>query len=147
VIEVLYRFQPMPKISFTTMTLISLECIHGIPTPHASLYVARSILPVFLRMGVWVFVAAITTTCGFERGGATKPIIGSSWNNGVKNCLDLYQVQKRPNLILLIVFFVDYDVCKCLSDPAWSILQYFFANTHTQTRRHCFTPAVHARVE
>jgi len=33
-----------------------------------------------------------------------KPIIGSSLNNGIKNCLYLYQLQKHPNLIMLIVF-------------------------------------------
>ena len=81
-----------------------LECIHGILTLHASLYVARSIPPVFSCMGVWVSLLTVTTTCDFERGGATKPIIGSSWNNGVKNRLDLYQVQKRPYMIMLIVF-------------------------------------------
>jgi len=46
----------------------------------------------------------VTNTCDFERGGATKPIIGSSRNNGVKNRLDLYQVQKLPSMIMLIVF-------------------------------------------
>ena len=49
-------------------------------------------------------IADLTTMCNFERGEATKPIIGSSWNNGVKNWLDLHQAQKRPNLIMLIVF-------------------------------------------
>ena len=81
-----------------------LECIHGILTPHTSSYVARLIPPVFSRMGVWVSLLTITPTCDFKRGGATKPIIGSSWNNGVKNRLDLYQVQKRPYMIMLTVF-------------------------------------------
>ena len=85
-----------------------LECIHGILTPCASPYVTRSIPPVFSHMGVWVALLTVTTTCDYERGGATKPIIiGSSW------------------------FFVDYDVCKRLCDPAWSIFQYFFWRTHT----------------
>ena len=50
----------------------------GILTPHASLYVARSILPVFSSMGVRVALLTVTTTCNFERGGATKLIIGGS---------------------------------------------------------------------
>jgi len=78
-----------------------LECIHGILTPRTSSYVARSILPVFLCMWVLVALLTVTTTCNFQRvpGGAIKPIIGSSWNNSVKNSLDLYLVQKCPNLI------------------------------------------------
>jgi len=81
-----------------------LECIHGILTPHTSLYVARSIPPVFLHMGVRVALLTVTTMCNFERGGATKLITESSRNNGAKNCLDLYQVQKHPSMIMLIVF-------------------------------------------
>ena len=57
-----------------------------------------------VKSAVRVLLLTATTTCEFERGGATKPIIGSSWNNGVKNRLDLYQVQKRPSMIMLIVF-------------------------------------------
>ena len=83
---------------------IQLECIHGMLTLRASLYIARSIPPVFSRMRVQVAFLTVTTTCDFERGGAMKPIIWSSWNNSVKNCLDLYQVQKRPSMIVLIVF-------------------------------------------
>ena len=83
---------------------LHVECIHGIFTLHACWYVARPIPPVFLRMGVRVALLTVTTTCDFERGGATKLIIGSTWNNGVKNRLDLYQVQKHSNLIMLIVF-------------------------------------------
>ena len=41
-------------------------------------YVARSISPVFSRMGIRVVLLTITTACDFERGGATNPIIGSS---------------------------------------------------------------------
>ena len=58
--------------------LCRLECIQGIITPRVSPYVARSIPPVFLRMGVRVALQTVTTTCDFKRGGATKPIIGSS---------------------------------------------------------------------
>ena len=50
----------------------------GIPTPRASPYVARSIPPVFSCMGVQVASLTVTTMCDFERGGATKQIIGSS---------------------------------------------------------------------
>ena len=58
--------------------LSKLECIHGIPTPHASPYVARSIPPVFSHMGVQVALLTVTTNCDFKRGGATTLIIGSS---------------------------------------------------------------------
>ena len=34
----------------------------------------------------------VTITCDFKRGGARKPIIGSSWNNVEKNHLELYKV-------------------------------------------------------
>ena len=122
-------------------TLWLLECIHGILTPCASSYVARLILPVFSHMGVWVALLTLNYHMQFERGGVTKPIIGSSWNNNVKNCLDSYQVQKRPNLIMLIVF-VDYEVCKRLSNSAWSIPQYFFDDTHTHTHTHTRTKAL-----
>ena len=57
---------------------MKLKCIHGILTLRASPYVARSIPPVFSRMGVRVALLTVTTTCAFERGGATKTIIGSS---------------------------------------------------------------------
>jgi len=62
-------FKPLPD---------KLECIHGILTLCASPYVARLIPPVFSRMGVRVALLTVTTTCNFERGGATKLIIGSS---------------------------------------------------------------------
>lgn len=42
--------------------------------------------------------------CDFELGGAMKLLIGSSLKNSVNNRLDLYKVQNRPNLIMLIVF-------------------------------------------
>jgi len=43
-------------------------------TSRASPYFARSIPPVFSRMGVRVaLLTAIPTKCDFERGGATKP--------------------------------------------------------------------------
>jgi len=67
-------------------------------------YVARSIPPVFSRKGVQVGLLTVTTMCDLERHGVTKPTIESSWNNGVKNRLDLHQVQKRPSMIMLIVF-------------------------------------------
>ena len=79
---------------------------------------------------LWVVLLTVTTSCDFERGGATKPIIGSSWSNGIKNRLDLHQVQKRPSMIMLIVFR-RLDVCKRLCDPAWS--NFFADSTHTPT--------------
>ena len=57
---------------------VKLECVHGILTPRASPYVARSIPPVFSRMGVRVALLTVTTTCDFERGEAMKLIIGRS---------------------------------------------------------------------
>jgi len=32
-----------------------------------------------------------------------------------------------------VLFFVDYEVRKRLSNSAWSIFQYFFDDTHTHT--------------
>jgi len=64
--------------SGASISRVELECIHGILTLHASPYVARSILPVILLMGVRVALLTVTTMCNFERGGATKLIIGSS---------------------------------------------------------------------
>jgi len=84
-----------------------LECIHGILTLCALCYkyIARSIM----RMTAFLHIELLTitrscanTTCDFKRcGGAMKPTIRS---NGIKNHLDLYQEQKHPNLIMLIVF-------------------------------------------
>ena len=51
-----------------------------------------------------VDLLTVNTTCNFERGGAKKLIIGSSWNNGEKNRFDLCQVRKCSNMILLVVF-------------------------------------------
>ena len=93
--------------------------------PRASLctYVARSIPHVCT--GVRVALLIVTTTCDFKRGGATKPIIGSSWNNAVKTAWTC--IRYRNVLVWLCwLFFVDYDVCKRLCNPAWSIFQYFF---------------------
>jgi len=64
--------------SGASISRAELECIHGILAPRVSPYVARSILPVFSLMGVRVALLTVTTTCDFERGGATKPIIGRS---------------------------------------------------------------------
>ena len=124
--------------SLDNQNKLKLECIHGILIPCAS-----SLLPdrLHIRLYFCVFeLLTITkshaiTMCDLERGGATKLIIGSSWNNGVKNCLDLYL--QCLNLInwLCWLFYIDYDTCKYLSHPA---------HTHTQTRRHCFTSAEHA---
>jgi len=77
----------------------------------------------------------VSTAYNFERGGATKLIIGSSWNNSEKNCIDLCQVQKRSNVILLVVF-LEYNIFKCPSHPAWSVFQYCFVDTHTRTHTH-----------
>jgi len=56
----------------------------------------------------------------------------------------LYQVQKCSNLIMLIVS-IDYDVVNVLVTLLEAFLNIFGGHTHTQTQRHCFTPAVHAR--
>ena len=111
--------------------------IHGILYPARLSILARSILPVFSHMGVRVALLTVTTMCNFERGGATKPMIGSSWNNGVKNCLGLYQVHKRPSMITLIVFCWLWRLLTplrpCLKH--FSIID-FFADTHTYTHTH-----------
>ena len=49
-------------------------------------------------------IHGILTPCDFERGGATKLIIGSSRSYNVKNRLNLYQVQNVLVVIVLIVF-------------------------------------------
>ena len=80
-----------------------LECIHGILTLRAfSSLPDRLCVCLYFHVFVSLTITA-NTTCDFERGGAMK-LIGSSWNNGTRNCLDLYQIQKRPNLIMLSVF-------------------------------------------
>jgi len=33
------------------------------------------------------------------------------------------------------IVFVEYNICKCLSYPAWSVFKYFFLLTDTQTHR------------
>ena len=77
--------------------------------------------------------------CWYFRWGCMVrySVIGCSWNNAVKNCLDLHQVQKCPNLIMLIVFHWLTSV-NALATP----LEAFFnisLPTHTQhtlTHRH-----------
>ena len=91
--------------------------------------------------GIRVALLTVTTTCDFERGGARKPIIGSSWNNGARNRLNMYQVQKRPSIIMLIVFPWLRHVC----DPAGSIFQYFFADTHTHRHEGIALPLLRMR--
>ena len=80
-----------------------------------------------------------STTCDFERGGATKPIIGSSWNNSAKTAWTC--IRYRNVLVWLCwLFFVDYDVCYRLCHPAWSInLFNIFLWTHTHTHTHTDT--------
>ena len=74
----------------------------------------------------------------FQRGGATKQ------NNGVKNHLDLHQVQKRHNLIMLIAFRWLTSV-NALATPLEAFfnisLQTHTTHTDTQKWSHCFTPA------
>jgi len=112
-----------------------LECIHGIHTPRTSPYVARSIPPVVLRMGIRVALLTVTTMCDFERGGATKPIIGSSWNSSVKNHLDLYQVQKRPSMIMLIVFhWLRMTSVNAFATLLEAFFNIFCRHTHTDTK-------------
>jgi len=83
------------------------------------------------------------TTCDFERGGATKPIIGSSWNSGVKNHLDLYQVWKHSNLIMLIVFCLTLTSVNALATLLESFKIYFFADTHTHRHGGIALPLLH----
>ena len=124
--------------SINTQNRSKLKCIHGILTPRVSPYVARSILPVFSCTGVQVALLTITTMCDSERGGAAKPIIGSSWNNGVKNHLGLYQVQKCPSMIMLSVFRWQWHLQTPLR-PCFKHFSIFFLRTHTHTHRHIHT--------
>ena len=56
------------------MSILKLECIHGILTMHTSSYIARPIPPVFMCSYVsTVALLTVTTTCDFERGGTMKP--------------------------------------------------------------------------
>ena len=82
-----------------------------------------------------VDLLTVNTMCDFERGGAKKSIIGSSWNNGEKSRLDLCQVHKRSNMIPLVVF-IQFDVFKHPSYPAWSVFKYFFVDTHAHVHTH-----------
>ena len=74
------------------------ECLfimNMLPSPHTSLF-----------LHIWVadhieHGHVLTTTCDFKRGGAKKQ---SSWNIDEKNRLDLFQVQKCHNVIMIIVF-------------------------------------------
>jgi len=78
---------------------------------------------------------SVTTMCDFERGGAKKPILGSSWNNSEKNCLDLYQIQKRSNVILLMVLcWVYITSLNALATLLEVLLIFSFANRHTDTK-------------
>jgi len=75
----------------------------------------------------------------------TYSVIGSSWNNAVKNRLDLHQVQRCHNLIMLVVFRWLTSV-NALATP----LEAFFNislpthTQHTQTHRHeCIASPLH----
>ena len=121
------------RLHYLGHTVYKLECIHGIP--HVPLHTLPD------RFHLYV-----ATMRDFERGGAMKLIIGSSWNNGVNNHLDLYQVQKRPSMIMLIVFGWLWH----LWTPLRPCLKQIFcghthAHIHTHTWKHCFTPAAHVR--
>jgi len=78
--------------SFENQNKLKLERIHGILTLHTS-----SLLPDQLHVRLYFHVLELLTItrlcadtmCDFKRGGATKPIIGSSQNNSVKNCVSL----------------------------------------------------------
>jgi len=73
-----------------------------------------------------VDVLTVNTTCNFEK---EKLIIG---NNSEKNRLDLRQVQKHSNMILLVVFLLTITSLNALpSYPTSSIFKYFLADTHT----------------
>jgi len=106
----------------------NLECIHGILT-RSPLRTLPDRFCLYFYVSEYALLT-VTTTCDFERGGATKPIIGSSWNNGTTwTCI------RYRNVLVLIcwLFFIDYDVWKRLCNPAWSIFQCFLADTHTHT--------------
>ena len=109
--------------SIRTCTIAFLTRVYSWNTYLARLFVMNTWpdcfrICLYFRVRV-VELLTVNTTCDFERGGAKKTIIGSSWNNSKKNCLDLCQVQKRSNVILLVVFvFLEYNVFECPSYPA-----------------------------
>jgi len=45
----------------------------------------------------------------------------------------------------MLIVSIDYDVVNVLVTLLEAFLNIFGGHTHTQTQRHCFTPAVHAR--
>jgi len=49
--------------------------------------------------------------------------------------LDLYQAQKRPNLIMLIVLLLTITSVNALAILLEAFFNIFFADTHTETRR------------
>jgi len=107
------------------------------------------------RVRLWfsmhvVDLLIVYTTCDFERGGAKKLIIGSSWNNSKKNHLDLCQVQKCSNMIPLVWFSLSMAL-NALAILHEAFLNIVFCqntlthNTHTDmTALHY--PAAHALV-
>ena len=82
-----------------------MEYLHRMPLryEHIARH-ARSIpgMPVISHARSWF--ADCKCHMQFKRGGAKKPIIESSWNNGEKNRLDLCQVYKSFNMIPSVVF-------------------------------------------
>jgi len=61
-----------------------------------------------------------------------------------KNRLDLYQLQKCLNVIMLLIILLlsmtSINALATLPEPFFST---FCQQTHTRTQRHCFTPAMH----
>ena len=76
-----------------------------------------------------VELLTINTRCDFKKGGAKKPIIGRSWNNGKKNCLvsstESFQCDSVGCFSLIIT-----------SLNALATLLEVCRHTHAQTHRH-----------
>ena len=87
------------------------------------------------------YIHGILTPCDFGRGGAmcTKPIIGSSRSNNVKNRLNVYQVQKRPNIDYADCFSLTTTSVNALATLFGAFLIFFCRQTHTHTHTHTLT--------
>ena len=83
--------------------------------------------------GDWGLTLVELLTVNFERSGAKKPVIGSSWNNGgkIKNRLDLCQVRKRFGVILffILIFFL---LSITFSNALAALLEERLLSTHTR---------------
>ena len=86
--------QRLLLLRWSVIILQKLECIHGILTPRASPYIARSISPVFSRMGVRV---ALLTYRKVKRGNLERNLefctccsTGLCWRSGTLLVQELY---------------------------------------------------------